>query len=186
MVEAFNQLGLPLKIAGSGPDLESLKNSSSPNVEFLGRVSDDQLRELYEGCIALVFPQEEDFGIVPLEAMAAGKPVIAYRAGGALETIVEGETGIFFDDQDVESLRQAVRGFDANRFKPDRCREQALKFDVEVFKAEFKRFVEEAWRDHEAEQKSTSPAKMGQLISVPKDTKMEGEDGGSTDAKRVV
>jgi glycosyltransferase involved in cell wall biosynthesis len=186
VVEAFNQLGLPLKIAGTGPDLESLRNKSASNIEFMGHVPDAGLKDLYEGCKALIFPQEEDFGIVPLEAMAAGKPVIAYRAGGALETIVEGETGIFFDRQDVESIKQAVRGFDAQRFRPDRCREQALKFDVDVFKAKFKGLVDEAWRDFQEQQKSTSLTKMGRLIAVPEDAKMEGEDGESTDAKRVV
>jgi glycosyltransferase involved in cell wall biosynthesis len=186
VVDAFNQLGLPLKIAGTGPDMESMQKISASNIEFLGRVSDSQLSELYGGCIALVFPQEEDFGIVPLEAMAAGKPVIAYRAGGALETVIEGETGVFFDHQDVESLKQAVSAFDADRFKPERCREQALKFDVEIFKKEFKRFVDEAWSEYQERQKSTSSTKMGQLIRVPKDTKLEGEDGESTDAKRVV
>jgi glycosyltransferase involved in cell wall biosynthesis len=187
VVEAFNQLGLSLKIAGAGPDLESLRKASAPNIEFLGRVSDSELRELYEGCKALIFPQEEDFGIVPLEAMAAGKPVIAYRAGGALETIVEGETGVFFDHQNVESLLQAVSEFDAVRFKPEKCREQALKFDVEVFKGKFEAFVNQAWRDfREKGPKAASTTKAGRLTSVPKDTKTEGEDGKSINKKRVV
>ncbi|OFW56847.1 MAG: hypothetical protein A2V52_00715 [Actinobacteria bacterium RBG_19FT_COMBO_54_7] len=186
VVEAFNQLGLSLKVAGTGPDLESLRKASASNIEFLGRVPDSQLRELYEGCKALIFPQEEDFGIVPLEAMAAGKPVIAYRAGGALETIIEGETGVFFNHQNVESLLQAVRGFDAARFKPDECRAQALRFDVEVFKQKFEAFVDQAWRDFQDDEQNTSLTKMGHLASVPKDTKTEGEDGRSTNKKRVV
>lgn len=187
VVNAFNQLGLSLKIAGTGSDLESLKKMAAPNIEFLGRVSDEELRELYAGCIALIFPQEEDFGIVPLEAMAAGRPVIAYRAGGALETVVEGETGVFFDRQDVESLSEAVRGFEPARFKPERCLEQALKFDVEVFKESIDQFVNQTWRRYQEDQReSTSPTKVGRLISVPKQTKTEGEDGESTDTKWIV
>jgi len=142
-VEAFNRLGLPLKIAGTGSELESLRRMAKPNVEFLGRVSDQELAELYSRCLALIFPQEEDFGIVPLEAMAAGRPVIAYRAGGALETVVEGETGLFFDRQDAECLADAVRRFDPGRFEPRKARAQALRFDVEVFKRKLERFVRE-------------------------------------------
>jgi len=185
VVEAFNQLGLPLKIAGTGSELESLREIARPNVEFLGRVSDDELRELYSRCQALVFPQEEDFGIVPLEAMAAGRPVIAYRAGGALETVVENETGMFFDRQDAQSLMECVSSFDPGRFNPERARQHALRFDVEVFKERIKSYVDEAWKRF-----SDNPATLtnvGHLMSVPApDTKTEGEHGAATDEKRVV
>ncbi len=120
VVEAFNRLGLKLKIAGEGTELESLKSRARPNIEFLGRVPDSELPELYSRCKAFIFPQEEDFGITPLEAMASGRPVIAYRAGGAMETVVEGETGIFFDRQDEASLIEAVRSFEAESFDPGR------------------------------------------------------------------
>ncbi len=184
-VEAFNRLGLPLKIAGTGSEFESLRAAAKPNVEFLGRVSDEELAELYSRCLALVFPQEEDFGIVPLEAMAAGRPVIAYRAGGATETVVEGETGVFFDRQDAESLMRCVRDFDPGRFDPLKARARALEFDVEVFKRELTEYVEQAWKrfshDH------ATPTKTGRLVNMPApEAKLEGEHGQAVDRKRVV
>ncbi len=186
VVEAFNRLGLPLKVAGTGSELESLRDMASPNIEFLGRVSDADLGELYSRCQALIFPQEEDFGIVPLEAMAAGRPVIAYRAGGALETVLEGETGMFFDRQDTDSLMESVKNFDPGRFDPQKARQQALRFDLEVFKEHIRGYVNEAWKRF-----SDNPAtltKVGHLASVPaQDAKAEGEHGATTtDEKRVV
>lgn len=133
-MKVFMALGLPLKIAGVGPEARRLKNMAGRNIKFLGLISDEKLAELYSRAKVLVFPQEEDFGIVPLEAMASGRPVIAFRGGGALETVVDGETGIFFDEQSEESLSQAIRRFDADKFRPEACRAQAEKFDVTVFK----------------------------------------------------
>ena len=143
-IKAFAKLGLPLKIVGVGPELNKLRSlasgfsrskaSGTSGIEFLGQVSDDRLADLYSKTQALVFPQEEDFGIVPLEAMASGRPVIAYRAGGVVETIVEGKTGIFFDEQTVGALEQAVKNFNSNKFNPEDCRKQAEKFSVEVFR----------------------------------------------------
>ena len=164
-VQAFNRLGLPLKIAGTGSEMEVLRRTARPNVEFLGRVADDELGELYSRCVALVFPQEEDFGIVPLEAMAAGRPVIAYRAGGALETVVEGETGVFFDRQEAECLEEAVRKFDPGRFDPERVRRQALLFDTAVFKENISTYVEKAWKRFR--NAASKPAKAGHLREVP-------------------
>jgi glycosyltransferase involved in cell wall biosynthesis len=185
VVEAFNRLGLPLKIAGTGSELESLRSMAAPNIEFLGRVSDDELRDLYSHCQALVFPQEEDFGIVPLEAMASGRPVIAYRAGGALETVLDGVTGIFFDRQNAQSLIEAVRGFDPGSFSPERARRQALRFDVEVFKEHLLAYVDKAW-----ERFLDNPAtlsKAGHLVSMPApDTKAEGEHGETTTEERAI
>jgi glycosyltransferase involved in cell wall biosynthesis len=185
VVEAFNRLGLPLKVAGTGTELDSLRAVAGPNVEFLGRVSDQELKDLYSHCQALIFPPEEDFGIVPLEAMAAGRPVIAYRKGGAMETVVEGETGIFFDRQDTQSLVDAIKAFDAGDFEPERARQQALKFDVEVFKEKMRRFVDQAWKRF-----SNNPAtlnKGGRLMSIPTpDAKTEGEHGETADKERVV
>ena len=132
-VQAFNKLGRRLLVVGTGPEKARLKRMAKKNVEFLGAADDDKLPELYARCRALVFPQEEDFGIVPLEAMASGRPVIAYRGGGALETVLEGRTGVFFDEQTAESLADCVRNFDAGKFDPKTCRAQAEKFDIKIF-----------------------------------------------------
>ncbi len=133
-VRAFNSLGKTLRIVGTGPELRKLRSIAGPGIEFVGAVSNESLAKLYAGATALVFPQEEDFGIVPLEAMASGRPVIAYRGGGALETIVEGKTGMFFDEQTVASLEKAIKDFDPVHFSPEDCRSQAERFDVSVFR----------------------------------------------------
>jgi len=135
-VKAFNKLGLPLKIVGIGPELKALKRLANDNIQFLGLVSDDQLAHLYSRAKALVFPQEEDFGIVPLEAMASGRPVIAFHGGGAAETVEAGRTGLFFDEQTVDSIAYAVKNFDSNKFNAEDCIKQAKKFDTIVFKEE--------------------------------------------------
>jgi glycosyltransferase involved in cell wall biosynthesis len=186
VVEAFNRLGLPLKIAGTGSELESLRRSAKPNIEFLGRVGDSELEELYSRCLALIFPQEEDFGIVPLEAMASGRPVIAYGVGGATETVVEGKTGIFFHDQEVNSLIEAVRSFDPSRFEPQEIRSHARAFDVEVFKARMDALVRKAWE--ESREKGTTPTKRGCLISIPAgETKeTEGTHGRTVDKEGAL
>ena len=137
-IKAFNELRLPLKIIGTGPELGRLKKIAGPTIEFLGPVSDEALAKQYQEAKALVFPQEEDFGIVPLEAMASGRPVIAYRAGGARETVVEGETGIFFDEQTPESLSESVRRFNTMMFDPFVCRARAEEFSVEKFQTNIK------------------------------------------------
>ena len=107
-VQAYSRTGHPLKVAGVGTELERLRRLAAPNVEFLERVPDEGIRELYRGCRFLVFPGEEDFGIVPLEAQACGRPVVAYGKGGLLETVVEGRTGVFFGEQTPEALAEAV------------------------------------------------------------------------------
>ncbi|NLS76115.1 MAG: glycosyltransferase family 4 protein, partial [Chloroflexi bacterium] len=108
VVRAFNQLGLPLHIVGDGRDRAALEAIAKPNIRFLGRLSDAEVREQYAGCRAFVFPGEEDFGITPVEAQAAGRPVIAYAGGGALDTVLDGETGILFRDKTPEALAEAV------------------------------------------------------------------------------
>ncbi len=145
-IGAFNKLGLPLKIIGEGPEEKRLKKKAFPNIEFLGRLSDEELRNYYCGSKAFIFPQEEDFGITPVEAMACGRPVIAYRGGGALETVEEGKTGIFFTRQTPEGLSEIIENFDSSKFDSNLIRQHALKFDKEIFKSKIKQFVENAWQ----------------------------------------
>jgi glycosyltransferase involved in cell wall biosynthesis len=147
-IEAFNRLGLPLKIVGDGPDAAKLRRLAGPNIEFLGLVSDARLRELYAKCQAFIFPQEEDFGITAVEAMASGRPVIAYQAGGALETIQEGVTGLFFKDQTADSLIETLRNFKLGWFEPEKIRNYALQFDKEIFKQKIKDFVQKSWEEY--------------------------------------
>ncbi len=142
-VRAFNELGLPLVIAGDGRDRARLERMARPNVRFLGRVSERSLRDLYARCQALIFPGEEDFGLTPLEAQASGRPVIAYAGGGALETIVDGQTGLFFAERTPAALAAAVRRYHAGDFAPEAIRRQALRFDVSVFRERFRAFVAE-------------------------------------------
>jgi glycosyltransferase involved in cell wall biosynthesis len=142
-VRAFNILGLPLKIVGSGPACDSLKKLAGANIEFLGRIGDAELADVYAGCKALIFPGVEDFGLVPLEANAAGRPAIAFRGGGALDTIEPGVNGLFFQEPSAESLIEAVRILESGRvnFQPERIREHARKFDKSVFKERFRKYL---------------------------------------------
>ncbi|MBI4496797.1 MAG: glycosyltransferase [Chloroflexi bacterium] len=133
-VQAFNRLGLPLLIAGTGRDRAALEARAAPNVKFLGRVPQDELAALYAGCRAFLFPGEEDFGIAPLEAQAAGRPVIAYAAGGALETVVAGQTGVFFHEPTPEALAAAVEQVEGMRFDHRDIRRHAEEFDLPVFR----------------------------------------------------
>jgi glycosyltransferase involved in cell wall biosynthesis len=134
VIDAAIRLGVPLKIAGGGSQLPRLRRLARPGVELLGRVSDEGLRDLYRRARALVFPQVEDFGIVPVEAQACGCPVIAYRAGGALETVSE-HTGVFFDRQEAGLIAQAMRELDHRSISEEACREQASRFSEEAFDA---------------------------------------------------
>ncbi len=143
LIEAFNVMKRPLLIAGSGRDRDRLEAMAGPTVQFLGYVPDDELPDLLARCRAFMFPGEEDFGIAPIQAMAAGRPVIAYAAGGALETIVEGETGTFFHEQSVEAIVAAVERFDTGSVKTAVIRKQAEKFDTAVFKGKLTRFIEQ-------------------------------------------
>jgi len=146
-VQAFTDLGLPLKIAGNGRDRKRLEAMAGPTVQFLGEVNDQQVVELFQRCAALVFPGVEDFGIVPLEAQAAGRPVIAYAAGGALDTVIEGETGTFFHEPTSEGLKQAVAAFDPGHYDSARIRAHALRFSRQRFQEEIRRYVEQHYRD---------------------------------------
>jgi glycosyltransferase involved in cell wall biosynthesis len=141
-VRAFNELGLPLVIAGDGRDRARLQRMAGPNVRFLGRVSESRLRELYSRCRAFVFPGEEDFGLTPLEAQASGRPVIAYAAGGALDTVVDGYTGLFFQERTPASLITALKRFEVEDFDPLAVRAHAMAFDTPVFRQRFVSYVE--------------------------------------------
>jgi glycosyltransferase involved in cell wall biosynthesis len=140
-VSAFTQMGRKLIVIGSGPALDDLKANAGPTVEFVGRVSDEEVDRLVSRCRALIFPGEEDFGMAPLEVAAAGRPTIAFRAGGALETVVDGVTGLFFDTQSVEALVQAVEVFEAREWSPIAIRRHAEKFSTEVFRERFTKFL---------------------------------------------
>jgi glycosyltransferase involved in cell wall biosynthesis len=143
-VAAAGKLGRRLLVVGTGPERQLLQQQAGPTVEFLGYANDDRLRELYAGCRALLFPAEEDFGIVPLEAQACGKPVIAFGRGGALETVVDGETGLFFREQTADAMATAIVQFEQqrDRFVPARIRAHSLKFDRAVFKQRMAEFIE--------------------------------------------
>lgn len=141
-IKAFNALGLKLKIIGRGPEMKRLKKMARSNIEFLGRVEDDELAECYSECQAFIFPQEEDFGIVAVEAFASGRPIIAYRGGDILENMEEGKTGIFFEKQTPEDIIQAVRKFMNLTFDKNHIRSKSLKFDKEIFKGRIKEYIE--------------------------------------------
>ncbi len=138
VIKAFKELGYKLKIFGDGVDLKRLKKiaGENSNIEFLGWVDEKKLKELYQNCEAFLNPQVEDFGITVVEAMAAGRPVIALKKGGATETIIEGKTGIFFKDQTVKAIKEAVEKYKAEDFDPEVISREAQKFSQEKFKKE--------------------------------------------------
>lgn len=146
-VQAFNRLGIKLVVAGDGPEYKTLRDIAGRSIEFVGRVSDDELRELYQHCRAFLFPGEEDFGLTPLEAQACGKPVIALARGGALETVIDMRTGLFFKEQSVESLIYAVKRFEdmAEKFDTSEIRKHAESFGIERFEKQFYNFVNEKY-----------------------------------------
>jgi glycosyltransferase involved in cell wall biosynthesis len=144
IVEAFSKLNLPLVVVGDGPEMRRLKSMANSAVKFLGYVPDETVSELMGRARGFVCATEEDFGIAVVEAQAAGCPVIAYRAGGALETVLDGKTGIFFNEQTVESLAEAIRRFEkihSTNFIPADLLGHARKFSKEHFLQEFKEFV---------------------------------------------
>jgi glycosyltransferase involved in cell wall biosynthesis len=140
-VRACTQLGLPLLVGGRGRDLERLQAMAGPTVKFLGYVPDAELPDLMARCKAFLFPGLEDFGITPVQAMAAGRPVIAYKGGGAMDYVLPGTTGEFFDAQTVESLAEALSDFDAQRYDPEGLRAHAQTFDVRHFEAQLRSVV---------------------------------------------
>lgn len=152
-IEAFNQLGLPLKIIGRGPEIDRLKKIAGPTIEFLGRISEEELPGYYAKCRAFVFPQEEDFGIVAIEAMASGRPIIAFRGGDIVEHMEEGTMGEYFNEQTKESLIEAINRFQDDRYDREYIRAKSLVFDKERFKATIKDYIEQAVAKHQDDQK---------------------------------
>ncbi|MBI4272272.1 glycosyltransferase [Candidatus Uhrbacteria bacterium] len=153
IVEAFNNLGRKVKIFGTGPEYHTLRKlAKKPNIEFIGQVSDEERARLYSACIAFINPQEEDFGITTIEAMASGRPVIALAAGGALETISDGITGTFFYDQDWPALADAIIRFRPEDFSPERIREYSMQFNVDRFKNQIVEYIERSrieWQERQ-------------------------------------
>jgi glycosyltransferase involved in cell wall biosynthesis len=148
-VEAFNQLRRPLVVIGDGRDLARLRRLAGPTIRFLGRVSDDEVRRWLASCRALIWPGEEDFGMVPVEALASGRPVVAYGAGGALEILEEGISGMFFAPQVPEALAAAVLRAEQIRWDPERLRARAARFDTQVFRSTFRDFAAAAYAEHQ-------------------------------------
>ncbi|TMD79125.1 MAG: glycosyltransferase family 4 protein [Chloroflexi bacterium] len=141
-IEACNELQLPLVIIGGGRDQERLKKMAGPTIRLVGRLSDEEVLHYYAHCRAFLFPGEEDFGITPLEAQASGRPVIAYGAGGALASVVDGTTGVFFQNQTVESLVTVLASFDERKYDPQVIRNHALEFDMPRFHRRILQFIE--------------------------------------------
>lgn len=148
VIKAFNELGLPLKIIGRGPEMKKLKEMANDNIEFLGRVDDEDLPEYYSKCQAFIFPQEEDFGIVAIEAMASGRPLIAFRGGDIPEHMEESRTGVFFDEQTPEAVVDAVENFEGKDYDGEYIRSRVLKFSRKVFKKEILEYVQNALEKH--------------------------------------
>ncbi len=145
VIQAFNILkDKKLIVAGDGYGLQDLKKiATSRNIEFVGRVSDNALKKYFSTCKAFIFAAEEDFGITPLEAMASGRPVIAYGKGGATETIINGKTGVFFKEQTKESLIGAIKKYEANKFNKNDAILQAKKFEKKQFIDKIKKYIDE-------------------------------------------
>ncbi|HSD82234.1 MAG TPA: glycosyltransferase [Anaerolineae bacterium] len=170
-IEAFNRLGLPLVIAGSGRDAARLERLAKPNVQFLGRVPDVELPDLMARCKAFIFPGREDFGITPVEAEASGRPVIAFGAGGALDSVIDGKTGVLFEAQTVESITATVKRFNTLKFDPAVIRCHAETFSTETFKQKLTEFIAEKYEEHlelvrfnAAHEMKPSPGPLARLL----------------------
>lgn len=145
-IKAFNRLRTPLVIFGTGSEYKRLQRLARPHIQFVGRISDTEKIDLLRNAEAYIHPQIEDFGITAVEAMAVGRPVIAYRAGGALETVLEGKTGLFFDTQSWESLLEAVLRFKGIVWNKEKLIQHAETFAEDAFEAKLRTFVEEAYK----------------------------------------
>jgi glycosyltransferase involved in cell wall biosynthesis len=142
-VQAASLLGRRLLVVGDGPERKSLEATAGPTVEFLGRLEDDEIARLYARCRGFIFPGYEDFGITPVEAQAAGRPVIAYGRGGTTETVLDGITGVFFDEQAVDSVVEAMLRFEKSSFDPRACRTNAERFSTSEFRRRLLRSINE-------------------------------------------
>lgn len=147
-IDACNKTRAELRIVGTGPELGILRRKAGPTVRFLGRLPDVDVAAEYARCRALIFPGEEDFGLTPLECMASGRPVVAYQGGGALETVIEGRTGLFFAEQTVDSLASALQAARAMDFDPETLQMHARRFDRSVFTAQMRQFLDVALAEH--------------------------------------
>jgi glycosyltransferase involved in cell wall biosynthesis len=143
-VEACTRLGRRLVVLGAGPERKRLDQRAGPTVTFVGRRSDPEIARAYANCRALLFPGFDDFGIAPVEAQSAGRPVIAFGRGGATETIVRDVTGVFFEEQTVDDVVDAIERFERMALDPTRCRENALRFDARIFRDRFAELVASA------------------------------------------
>lgn len=141
-VAAATRLGRRLVVVGDGPERRRLEEMAGPTVEFRGRLPDEQVADLLARCRAFIFPGHEDFGIAPVEAQAAGRPVVAYGRGGALETVVDGVTGVFFDEQTVEGVMEGMRRLESGRFEASACRRNAEGFGARHFRERIGHSVE--------------------------------------------
>lgn len=130
-----------LKIFGAGPELEKLKKMAKSNIEFLDKVTDKEKACLLAHARAFIHPQVEDCGITPLESMASGRPVIAYPVGGVIETVIPGETGVFFKEQTWNSLFDVIMHFNYQNWDSTKIREHALKYDAAIFKNKIKKYI---------------------------------------------
>src|SRR5690606_10206399 len=140
-IEACNQLAKPLTVIGSGPDTDRLKKIAGPTIKFVGRLSDKDLEKAVQSAKGCLFPNEEDFGIVAAESLAAGTPVIAFRAGGALDIVQDGETGVLFDEQSVDALCGAIEKFEKLSFLPATLHRKAKRFDKSLFATKIKKVI---------------------------------------------
>jgi glycosyltransferase involved in cell wall biosynthesis len=168
-IEACERLGRKLIIVGEGQDERRLKSLAGSHTTFLGRVDGSKLNDLYAGAKVFLFPGEEDFGIAPLEAMACGRPVIAYGRGGVVETVIDGKTGTFFAEPNVESLAEAIERFERTpgAFDPVACRKRALEFDRARFQSSFRSSVERLWLEHLATKPSPRVYRSPESPSLP-------------------
>lgn len=147
-VQACSELGKKIVVIGEGPEREKIEKLANENVTFLGRQPDEVVKKYMSECKALLFPGEEDFGIVPVEAQSCGKPVIAYGKGGVLDSVIDGKTGVFFKEQTVESLKEAINKFETMKFDKEEIRKHALEFDESVFQEKIRKFVEEKVKEN--------------------------------------
>jgi glycosyltransferase involved in cell wall biosynthesis len=153
IVEAFNNMpDKKLIVAGDGPELKKILKMAKGNIEIKGYLGREENKKYMQNAKAFVFAAKEDFGIAPVEAQACGTPVIAFNKGGALETVVEHKTGVFFNEQNAASLQRAVQQFELVTFNPETIREHALQFSTQRFEKEMKAFVDAKWQEFKNKQ----------------------------------